>query len=70
MQNQYEAARELLAAGAFIEQVSDAPLAYRIRLGSDSAPLPAGLFQQLLAHKQIRQSCRVSGRMRYVIVEV
>lgn len=70
MQNQYEAARELLAAGAFIEQVSDAPLAYRIRIGRDSAPLPAGLFQQLLAHKQIRQSCRVSGRMRYVIVEV
>ena len=66
MQNQYEAARELLAAGAFIEQVTDAPLAYRIRLGRDSAPLPAGVFQQLVAHKVVRASCRVSGRMRYV----
>jgi hypothetical protein len=26
MHSQYQAARELLAAGAFIEQVSDAPL--------------------------------------------
>jgi hypothetical protein len=66
MQSQYEVARELLAAGAFIEQVSDAPLAYRIRLGRDSAPLPAGVFQQLVAHKVVRASCRVSGRMRYV----
>ena len=66
MQSQYEAARQLLAAGAFIEQVSDAPLAYRIRLGGDSAPLPAGLFQQLLAHKVVRASCMVSGRMRCV----
>lgn len=66
MQSQYEAARQLLAAGAFIEQVSDAPL----RFGSDSAPLPAGLFQQLLAHKLICQSCRVSGKTRYVATEM
>ena len=68
MQSQYEAARQLLDAGAFIEQVSDAPLSYRIRVGNESAPLPPGTFQQLLAQKLIRQSCRVSGRMRYVAI--
>ena len=66
MQSQYEAARELLAVGAFIGQVSDAPLSYRIHFGSSSAPLPAGIFQQLVAQRLIRQSCRVNGRMRYV----
>ena len=64
--SQFEIVRQLWAAGAFIEQVSDAPLVYRIRVGNVAAPLPGGLVQQLLAHRAIRQSCRVSGRMRFV----
>lgn len=64
--SQFNAVIQLLASGAYIEQVSEAPLAYRIHLGSDSAPLPGGLVQQLLASRVIKQSCRVSGRMRYV----
>ena len=62
----FEAVLELLAAGAYIEQVSEAPLAFNIRMGSDAARLPGGLVQQLLVHRRIRQSCRVSGRVRYV----
>ena len=70
MHSQYEAARQLLAAGAFIEQMSDAPLTYRIRLGSGSTPFPGWLVQQFLAHQVIRPSCRVSGRMRFVATAV
>lgn len=62
----FEVVLELLAAGAYIEQVSEAPQAFNIRIGSNAARLPGGLVQQLFAHRRIRQSCRVSGRMRYV----
>lgn len=64
--SQFSAVIQLLANGAYIEQVSEAPLSYRIRLGSESAPLPGGLVQQLLTSRTIKQSCRVSGKMRYV----
>lgn len=57
---------QLLANGAYIEQVSEAPLTFRIAYERSSAPLPGGLMQQLLASRAIKQSCRVSGRLRYV----
>ena len=57
---------QLLADGAYIEQVSQAPLIFHIRHNREAAPLPGGLMQQLLASGAIKPSCRVSGRMRYV----
>lgn len=67
MQNtQFNAVLQLLASGAYIEQVSEAPLAFRICHSRETAPLPGGLVQQLLASRAIKPSCRVSGRMRYV----
>jgi len=57
---------QLLADGAYIEQVSEAPLTFRISHDRSSAPLPGGLMQQLLASGAIKASCRVSGRLRYV----
>ena len=62
----FNAATQLLANGGYIEQVSDTPLAYRVRLGNESAPLQSGLLQQLLTSSVIKQSCKVSGRMRYI----
>ena len=64
--SQFSAVIQLLANGGYIEQVSDAPLSYRIHHERDSAPLPGGLVQQLLTSRTIKQSCRVSGRMRYI----
>ena len=64
--SQFSAVIQLLANGGYIEQVSDTPLSYRTRLGSESAPLPGGLVQQLLTSRAVKPSCRVSGRMRYV----
>lgn len=63
---QFEAVLELLAAGAVIEQVSDAPLLYKLKVGYETVPIPGGLVQQLLANRCIRATCRVSGRLRYV----
>ena len=62
----YEAALALLAAGAVIEQISEAPLAYRLQVGREAVPIPGSLIQLLLAHRRIRATCRVSGRLRYV----
>ena len=64
--SQFKAIAHLLANGAYIEQVSDAPLSYRIRFGNESAPLQGGLVQQLLTSRVIKRSCKVNGRMRYV----
>jgi hypothetical protein len=64
--SQFTAVLQLLARGAYIEQVCEAPLSYRIHHERDFAPLPGGLVQQLLTSRAIKQSCRVSGRMRYV----
>ena len=64
--SQFTAVIRLLASGAFIEQVSDTPLSYRIHHERQSAPIPGGLVQRLLTSGVIKQSCRVSGRMRYV----
>jgi hypothetical protein len=63
---QYTTALALLAAGAVIEQVSEAPITYRLKVGGQSVPLPGGVVQQLITHKRIRQSCRVSGKLLYV----
>ena len=62
----YEAAIALLAAGAVIEQTSEAPLVYRLQVGRETVPIPGSVVQQLLAHRRIQATCRVSGRMRYV----
>lgn len=62
----FEAVLELLSAGAVIEQVSDAPLTYTLKVGREAVPIDGGLVQQLLAARRIRAACRVSGRLRYV----
>lgn len=62
--SQFTAVVQLLANGAFIEQVSGAPLSYRTYYERDSAPIAGGLVQQLMKSRAIKQSCRVSGRMR------
>ncbi|SCC92492.1 conserved hypothetical protein [Thiomonas sp. X19] len=64
--SQFKAIVHLLASGAYIEQVSEVPLSYRIYHERDSAPISGGLVQQLLTSRVIKRSCRVSGRMRYV----
>lgn len=64
--SQFDAATALLAAGATVEQISESPQIYRLNFNGSSVPLPGGVFQQLLAHRRIRQSCRVSGRVRFV----
>lgn len=64
--SQYEAVLELLSAGAVIEQTSEAPLAYRLKVGHETVPMPGSTVQQLLTHQRIRATCRVSGRLRYV----
>ena len=64
--SQYEAALALLAAGAVIEQTSDAPVVYQLKSGRETAPMPGSLVQQLLVHGRICVTCRVSGRLRYV----
>lgn len=63
---QYRAVLSLLAAGAVVEQVSEAPIAYRLKVGGQSTPLAGGVVQQLIAHRRIRQSCKVSGNLVYV----
>ena len=66
VRSQYEAALELLAAGAVIEQTSEVSLAYRLKVGRDVVSIAGGLVQQLLTRGRIRPTCRVSGRLRYV----
>jgi hypothetical protein len=66
MPNSYELVLELLASGACIEQVSEAPRAYRLCIERESMPIQGGLMQQLLAHRRIVEVCRVSGRLRFV----
>ena len=63
---QYQAALQLLAAGAVIKQSSATPLTYRLSFDKTSVPLPGGVVQQLLAHEQIRVACKVSGEVVYV----
>lgn len=63
---QYLTVLSLLAEGAVIEQTSEAPLAYRVKHGGKSAPLPGGVVQQLMANNRIRPSCKVNGRLLYV----
>ena len=43
----FEAVLELLSAGAVIEQVSDAPLTYTLKVGREAVPIDGGLVQQL-----------------------
>lgn len=64
--SQYAAVLELLAAGAVIEQASEAPRTFQLKLDRQSVPLPSGLVQQLFAHRCIRATCKVSGRQQYV----
>lgn len=65
---QYRAVLLRLAEVAVVEQVSEAPIAYRLKVGGQSMLLPGGVVQQLIAHKRIRQSCRVNGRVIFVAV--
>jgi len=65
---QYLAALSLLAEGAIVEQASAAPITYRLKHAGQSVQLPGGVFQQLIAHQRIRQSCRLSGRLVFVAV--
>ena len=62
---QYLAALELLAAGAVIEQISEAPQRFSIRHGRQMALLPASLALQLQAQHKICLRCRLNGRNTY-----
>ena len=42
---QYDAVLLLLAEGAVVEQVSEAPIAYRLKVGGQSKLLPGGVVQ-------------------------
>lgn len=42
---QYDAVLLLLAEGAVVEQVSEAPIAYRFKVGGQSKLLPGGVVQ-------------------------
>ena len=64
--SQFTTVLRLLADGAYIEQVSEVPVSYRIFHERESAAIPGGLVQQLLTARAIKESCKVSGRMRYV----
>ena len=66
MPNSYEIALQLLASGACIEQVSEAPKIYRLCIERESVPVQGSLVQQLLAHRRIVEVCRVSGRLRFI----
>ena len=63
---QYLAAIVLLAQGGVIEQLSEAPIRYRLRVGQESVPLNGGIVRQLLVNRRIRETCRVNGRLLYV----
>jgi hypothetical protein len=56
--SQFNAVVQLLASGAYIEQVSEAPLSCHLYHVRDSAPFAGGLAQQLLKSRAIKQSCR------------
>ena len=58
---------EILQAGGWIEQIRDCPIQYLLRDGSESAALPGHIVQRLLVSHRIKPTCKVSGRMRYVL---
>lgn len=62
---QYLAALELLSGGAVIEQVSQTPMRYCIRLGRRSEALPASLVQQLQGQARIVLRCHLNGKPTY-----
>lgn len=64
----FQAAASLLRQGAFIQEASSEPITYRLHYAGDSAPIAGHLVQQLLAHRLVRPTCRVSGKMRYLAV--
>lgn len=66
MPNPYEVTLQILASGACIEQVSEAPRVYRLCIERESMPIEGSLVQQLLAHRRIVEVCRVSGRLRFL----
>lgn len=63
----FSAALEILKSGGWIEQIRDCPIQYTLRLGSESAALPGHIVQRLLVSHHIKPTCKVSGRMRYVL---
>ena len=64
--NLYQAAVQLLAAGAAIEELSSAPIVYRLVFERQSAPIPGWVVQQLQAQRAVREVCRVNGRRRFL----
>ncbi|WP_298292965.1 hypothetical protein [Thiomonas sp.] len=58
---------EILQSGGWIEQIRDCPIQYALRLGAESAALPGHIVQRLLVSKRIKPTCKVSGRVRYVL---
>ncbi len=66
MHDLLQAAITLLRQGAFIQESSSEPITYRLHVAGDSAPIAGHLVQQLIAHRLVRPTCRISGCMRYV----
>ncbi|MDY0331707.1 MAG: hypothetical protein RBR52_14610 [Thiomonas sp.] len=58
---------EILQSGGWIEQTQDCPIQYSLRLGSEAIALPGHIVQRLLVSRSIKPTCKVSGRMRYVL---
>lgn len=63
----FSAALEILKSGGWIEQIRDCPIQYLLRHGGESAVLPGHIVQRLLVSHRIKPTCKVSGRMRYVL---
>lgn len=58
---------EILQSGGWIEQIRDCPIQYLLRHGGESAALPGHIVQRLLVSHRIKPTCKVSGRLRYVL---
>ena len=63
----FYAALEILQSGGWIEQIRDCPIQYLLRHGGESAALPGHIVQRLLVSHRIKPTCKVSGRLRYVL---
>lgn len=57
----------LLDVGAVLEQTCSAPQRYTISYQLHSAAVSGGVIQQLQVNQRIRQACKVSGRVRFVL---
>lgn len=57
----------ILQSGGWIEQIRDCPIQYLLCLDREKIALPGHIVQRLLVSNRIRPTCKVSGRMCYVL---